>query len=91
MVTADGGGTDWERFATDVGRMVDAPPAEVRPETRIFEDLGYDSLALAELVVTLIDEYEMEGLADSLGERTWEGVTAGQLFEECCSQLSARR
>ncbi|HEX8075822.1 MAG TPA: hypothetical protein VF545_12685 [Thermoleophilaceae bacterium] len=85
-----GGEAGWERFAAEIAQIAEVPSTEVGPEARIVEDLGYDSLALAELALVLIDDYDMEALAESLGEKTWDGVTAGQLYDEYCSAAARR-
>jgi hypothetical protein len=72
----------WEEFATQLAELVERPPDEVLPTTRVIEDLGLDSLALAELVLILVEKYEMGGLSKTLEERVWENVTAGALYDE---------
>lgn len=82
MEDGTGGGASWERFAAEIARIAEVPPTDVDADTRIIEDLGYDSLALAELALVLIDDFDMEALAESLADKSWYGVTAGQLYEQ---------
>jgi acyl carrier protein len=56
----------------------------------VIKDLGLDSLSLAELVVSLIDEYDMYSLAKTLDERSWEDVTVGALYDEFLTGLPPR-
>src|SRR5260370_30114299 len=81
----------WERFAAEVAKIAEVPPAEVTPDTRIIEDLAFDSLSLAELVVILIGDYDMADLSQALGDRKWKDVAVGQLFEEYCAGLGRPR
>jgi acyl carrier protein len=78
----------WERFAAGIASVVGLEPEQVTQSSRIVEDLGFDSLALLELAVLLIDEYGMERLSEQLAERNWENTSAGELFSE--SQVAAR-
>jgi len=80
----------WERFAAEVAAIIGASSSEIAADQRIVEDLGFDSLALAELVMVLIGEYETEDLSRSLDERTWLSLTVGQMYEECGAIASAQ-
>jgi acyl carrier protein len=71
----------WRDFANTLGEV--SPGSEIKPETRLVEDLGLDSLALAELITFLMETYGAPNLSQQLEDRVWEGVTAGTLFEEC--------
>jgi acyl carrier protein len=72
----------WKEFVAKVAELAAIEPDRIGPKTRIVEDLGLDSIALAELVVLLIDDYGVEPLSAGLEQRTWEGVTVGSLFDE---------
>jgi acyl carrier protein len=80
-VTKANDAVTWEQFVVDVSEIAHVSATEIAPETRIIEDLGCDSFSLAELVLALIEDYEMEELSDSLGERIWDGVSVGKLYE----------
>ncbi len=82
MLSTGHGEPDWDRFAAEIACIAEVAPTDVSPETRIVEDLGYDSLALAELALVLIDDSEMDDVADSLVDKTWTGVTVGELYEQ---------
>jgi acyl carrier protein len=73
---------DWPRFARDIATLARLPAEEVRPEARLVQDLALDSVALSELVVILIDDYRMTRESPDLVQRSWDGVTAGELFQE---------
>jgi acyl carrier protein len=47
-----------------VGDMAPFRDVEVTPETRLREDLGFDSLSLLELAAALEDEFGLPGSAD---------------------------
>lgn len=53
------------------------------PDARLVEDLGLDSLALIELAVMALVDYELEALSEGLQQSSWEGVTVGDLYREC--------
>jgi acyl carrier protein len=80
----------WQSFAASVAQVAGLPAERVEPGTKVIEDLGLDSLALTELVVLLIDEYDMASLYKSLETRSWADTTVAQLFDEAVrSQPSA--
>ena len=72
----------WERFVHAIAAAAQVRPEAISRTTRLDDDLGIDSLALAELVVMLIVDFGMETLADDFDERDWSGVTVGALYEE---------
>lgn len=59
----------------------DMPGVMIEKDSRLIDEIGFDSLSIAELVVTLIVELEMTGLGDSLDKVSWTDLTAGELFE----------
>ena len=71
---------EWDRFAGEVAAIADTPVERLRPETRLVEDLDFDSIQLAEVAVLLIADYGAEG--GGVGGRSWNGTTVGELFEE---------
>jgi acyl carrier protein len=75
-------GAAWRQLADMVAELSAVPLAEITPESRLIEDLGLDSLALAELVVVLLEHHHGAAtLADRLEDRSWEGVSLGMLIE----------
>lgn len=80
--------SEWGRFAGRVASVGELEPERVTEASRIVEDLGFDSLALLELAVVLIDEYEMERLSERLAERNWENTSVGELFSESQAEAS---
>jgi acyl carrier protein len=72
----------WEEFAVAVASSAHVPVDTVERDTRLDHDLDLDSLALAELIVMLIVEFDMETLADDLEGRNWSAMTVGGLYEE---------
>jgi hypothetical protein len=76
-------GADWREFLDTLSEILPASGAELKPGARLIEDLGLDSLALAELIIVVIEKYDPPSLTRPLKDRTWEGVTLGRLFQEC--------
>jgi acyl carrier protein len=72
----------WERFATTVADAAEVGPGGVSPATRLVEDLNLDSLALLELVVTLLVDYGLEELPPEFERANWNGITVGRLYDE---------
>lgn len=71
--------SSWIRLAEVLQAHAPHPPPELRPEMRLVEDLGFDSLALARTVVALETEFATELPQSRLHElRT---ATVGQLAE----------
>jgi acyl carrier protein len=82
VTTSGPTGLTWDEFAAAIAAIVQVPVADVQPDARLIEGLNVDSLALSELIVALIVDFEMEGLSENLEERKWGSVTAGELYEE---------
>jgi acyl carrier protein len=72
----------WETFAAEVAEIAQVPAAEVMADTRVLEDLGLDSLALAELGVVLVDKYDLWSLSSDLEVRRWENLSVRALYDE---------
>ena len=74
----------------DVRRVVathlDVDPEQLRPETRMVEDLLLDSLAAIELALVLEENLGVR-LPDEVRERI---LTYGELVEEVTGQLDGR-
>ena len=73
----------WEEFRARLAELAGVPVGDVTPGSRLVEDLGLDSLGVTEVAVLLLVDYELEGLSDELQRSGWEGVTAGDVYEEC--------
>lgn len=63
---------------------------EITPESRLIQDLGFDSLALLELTVALAVDFEVDELPASLINGDWTGVTVDDVVEICLRAESAR-
>jgi Phosphopantetheine attachment site len=79
-VTGDEG---WEEFRARLSELTGVPLEDVTPAARLVEDLGLDSLGITEVAVLLLVDYELDGLSDGLQRSGWDGVTAGDVYEEC--------
>jgi acyl carrier protein len=77
-VTSDA--PSWEAFASEVAQVVFVPVESVRREARLIEDLDADSLAVVELVIAMVDDYDLS-VPDGIDPARWKGLTAGQLFD----------
>lgn len=74
---------EWSFFVTRLAEFARAPADSITPEARLVADLGFDSLALAELGLSLRAAYETGERPLELDGRNWATTTAGQLFELC--------
>ena len=72
---------DWPAFADRVASHASPVQAEITRESRVVRDLGLDSLALAELIVTCVDELGMTLTLGSLGDVAWSEVSIGELHD----------
>ncbi|HTU16031.1 MAG TPA: acyl carrier protein [Solirubrobacterales bacterium] len=68
----------------DLHLIASADPGESPDDPRLVEDLGLDSLAMAEVMVLLEEKYGMTGQRVSLLTRDWRGITVSQIYEESC-------
>ena len=68
----------WPRLQAVLLAHAPHPPDEIRPEHRLIEDLGFDSLALAKTVVALEAEFATEIPAERLHEL--RSASAGDLI-----------
>lgn len=72
----------WPEFAAHISEAANVPVESIEPGTRLLEDLGLDSLALVEVIVTLLVDLDMTSLQSDLAKREWLHVTVGELFAE---------
>lgn len=76
----------FDRFKTVAVKILAVEPAQVTKEASFGEDLEADSLDLAEFVMGLEDEFDVEVEEDEL-----EGVTTvGQAFDLVSAKLAAK-
>jgi acyl carrier protein len=68
----------WDEFISVVAEFTELPVESI-------ENLGLDSLALTELLITLIEDHGVDALTEDLFERSWERVTLAALFEKYCN------
>lgn len=79
----DQGAQEWSSFVRLLGQLSRAPADSVTPDARLVRDLGFDSLALAELALSLREKYETADHQLEFDGLRWNTTTAGQLFENC--------
>lgn len=77
----------WRRFADELGAIAQVPSEGITSDLRLAEDLELDSLAIAEVLVFLLDEYNPARLSRDLEDRVWERITVGELFVECTGEV----
>jgi acyl carrier protein len=82
---------NWEDFTGEVASIAGVPSDRIHAETRILEDLGLDSLALAELAVVLVEKYDMWSVSKQLETRTWADVTVRDLFDEYLTRVPVKK
>jgi acyl carrier protein len=71
----------WEQFARELADMTWMEAEAIQPRSRLADDLGFDSLALAELGVLLEERYGGDQLVDQLETIEWKTLTAGMVFD----------
>ena len=72
----------WEEFQAAIADATGFPRDELDRDRRFIEDLDFDSLQVAEVLVTLIEDYGLTDLLGELENRPWQGITLGELFDE---------
>jgi acyl carrier protein len=70
----------WEIFVSSVAEIAGVDPGDIREDTRLINDLGLDSVALTEIVVVLVDDFDVPELSHELDEGAWAEVSVGELF-----------
>jgi len=81
----------FETVADAIATVSATDIAGIKPDSRLVEDLGLDSLELAELLVTLLDDGALDDV--SVADVRWETVTVddlatGRLFAAARVQAS---
>lgn len=73
-----------QAFTVDLAELIDVPAETIDPDARLIEDLGLDSVALAEMIVMLITDYGAEELAARLEFERWENRTLREVVSMFC-------
>lgn len=71
----------WREFAATIALAGDLDVCQVSASSKLVEDLNLDSLALFEVVVALLVDYELRELPQTLRDGDWSGVTVGIMFD----------
>jgi hypothetical protein len=72
---------EWIAYLSVVASAAELDRSDVSPDARLVEDLGLDSLALTELVVSL-GEIHGAALLGRLEEQRWPGLTVKGCWDE---------
>lgn len=76
----------FDRFRLEVAEILEVEPGEVSSDSRLVEDLDFDSLAFAELSILLMERYGsrnfMSAIADDVDV---QALTVGSVFESYAS------
>jgi acyl carrier protein len=79
-----------DKFRVEIAEILEIEPDEVSPDSRLVEDLDFDSLAFVELGILLLERYGsqnfMSAIADEIDART---LTVGSVFANYASGLVA--
>jgi acyl carrier protein len=73
----------WEEFSEMLAEVLPESAENLKPEMLLIDDLGADSVALAEIVAFLVLDCGVMSVTEELESRDWTVVTAGQLYQEC--------
>ena len=73
----------WDEFVDQFAWSAGVAAVDVTGDARLVADLGLDSLALAEVIVGLIEKYAPPSLVRDVDGREWERLTVGELYSEC--------
>jgi acyl carrier protein len=57
-----------DRFAVEVAGILDVDPAGVSAESRLVDDLDFDSLAFVELSILLMERYSSRNFMTAIAE-----------------------
>jgi acyl carrier protein len=69
-------------FCHLVAGLTDLQPEFVTPEATFVDDLGLDSITLANLLAQLIERHQLRRLDADLLERDWREVTVEELYSQ---------
>jgi acyl carrier protein len=71
-----------DRFATEVAEILDVDPAGVSAESRLVDDLDFDSLAFVELSILLMERYSSRNFLTAISDDTdIKELTVRSVFE----------
>jgi acyl carrier protein len=70
----------WEIFVSSIAEIAQVSPGEIRQESGLVDDLGLDSVALAEVVVLLVDDFDIAEVSTGVADGDWSTITVGELF-----------
>jgi acyl carrier protein len=75
-----------EQFATEVAEILAVDPADVSAESRLVDDLDFDSLAFVELSILLMERYSSRNFMTAIAEDTdVKELTVRSVFENYAS------
>ena len=80
----------WDDFAAQIAEVAGVERSVVQAESRLVEDLNLDSLGLLEVSVVAVVDCGLEELPDQLQKTSWDGVTVGDVFEQCSNYVGPR-
>ena len=72
----------YERIKELLAEQLEVDPGDIKPETNVIDDLGADSLDIAEFIVNIEDEYDIVISEDEL-----EGIVTVGNFAEFVESL----
>ena len=81
-------GRKWHQLVLEIARTQHLEPEAITADSTVVDDLGLDSLDIAELVVFLQTELGFETTALDLELVDWRRATLGQLFQECLNRAT---
>jgi acyl carrier protein len=73
-----------QAFISELAALLEVSAETIDPDARLIEDLGIDSVALAEMIVLLITDYGAEELAARLEFERWENRTVREVVSIFC-------
>jgi acyl carrier protein len=89
MSAAPGQDPSWEEFKATIASATGLAPDALDRDRQLVEDLGLDSLQVAEVLVVLIEDYGLRDLLGELETRVWRDITVGQLYDEVVMRTGA--
>jgi len=72
---------DWPRFAAALAPIAEIAPDRIRPDDRLVDEYGCDSVAIAEIAVLMTSEFDGAQALHRLDEAAWRQLTVGQLYD----------
>lgn len=82
-----GAGTDpWTAFVGVLAELAEVSSEEIGRDTRLVQDLDLDSMALVELIVSVLVDLGVDSMPEELWDTEWTTISAGTLFDACIDQ-----